>query len=93
MATYTSNLGSLGKVTKPLHELGPVERFKVLLARYSPLRLELQAKVRGAWHPLQTREKTIPLKDLGYRLWLDEPDNLSCIELRLRVMVSQSTIP
>ena len=60
MATFTSNLGNLGKVTKPLHELSLVKKFKVLLARYSPLRLELQAKVRGARHPLQTREKTTP---------------------------------
>ena len=88
MAIYTSNLGTLEKVTKPLQELSPVKRFKVLLARCPPLRLELQAKVRGARHSLQTREKTNPLKDLGYRLWSDEPSHLSWIELRLRVMVS-----
>ena len=68
MATYTSNLGNLGKVTKSLHELSLVKTFKVLLARCPPLRRELQAKVREARHPLQTREKTTPLKDLGYRL-------------------------
>ena len=48
----------LGKVTKPLHELSPVKRFKVLLARCPPLGLKLQAKVREARHPLQTQEKT-----------------------------------
>ena len=68
MATYTNNLGNLGKVTKPLHELSLVKKFKVLLARCPPLGLELQAKVRGAWHSLQNREKTTPLLDLGYRL-------------------------
>ena len=83
----------LEEVTRPLYELGPVKRFKVLLARCPPLGLELQAKVRGARHSLQTREKNTPLKDLGDRLWSDEPGNLSWIELRLRVMVSQSTIP
>ena len=65
MATYTSNLGNLGKVTKSLHELSPVERFKILLARCPPLGLELRPKVRGARHPLQTREKTTPFLDLG----------------------------
>ena len=69
MATYTSNLGNLGKVTKSLHELSLVKKFKVLLARCPPLGLKLQAKVKGARYPLQTREKTTPLKDLGYRLW------------------------
>ena len=93
MATFTSNWVVLGEVTKQLYELSLVKRFKVLLARCPPLRLELQAKVRGARHPLQTREKTTPLKDLGYRLWSDEPGNISWIELRLRVMVSQSIIP
>ena len=92
MATFTSNWVILGKVTKPLHELSLVKSFKVLLARCPPLGLELQAKVRGARHPLQTREKTTPLLDLDYRLWSDKPGNLSWIELRLRVMVSQSTI-
>ena len=48
----------LGNVTKPLHELSLVKKFKVLLARCSPLGLELQAKVREARHYLQTREKT-----------------------------------
>ena len=61
MATFTSNWVILGEITKPLHELSLVERFKVLLARCPPLGLELQAKVRGARHPLQTREKTTPL--------------------------------
>ena len=93
MATYTSNLGNLGKVTKPLHELSLVKRFKVLLARCPLLGLELQVNVREARYPLQTQEKTIPLKDLDYRLWSNEPNNLSWIELRLTVMVSQFTIP
>ena len=59
--TYTSNLGNLGKVTKPLYELSLVKKFKVLLARCPPSELELQAKMKGARHPLQTREKTTPL--------------------------------
>ena len=41
MATFTSNWVILGKVTKPLHELSLVKRFKVLLARCPPLGLEL----------------------------------------------------
>ena len=42
----------LREVTKPLHVLSLVEKVKVPLARCPPLRLELQAKVRGAQHPL-----------------------------------------
>ena len=72
MATYTSNLGNLGKVTRPLHELSPVKRFKVLLVRCPPLGLELQAKVRGARHLLQTREKTTP-----FGTWVTDSGQMS----------------
>ena len=72
MAIYTSNLGNLGKVTKPLHELSLVKKFKVLLARCPPLGLELQAKVRGARHPLRTREKTTP-----FRTWVTDSGQMS----------------
>ena len=68
METFKNNWVILEKVIKPLHELSLVKKFKVLLARCPPLGLELQAKVRGAWHSLQIREKTTPLLDLGYRL-------------------------
>ena len=74
MATFTSNWVILGEVTKLLHELSLVERFKVLLARFPPLGLELQAKVRGARHPLQTREKITP-----FRTWVTDSSQMSPI--------------
>ena len=72
MAIYTRNLGNLGKVTKPLHELSLVKKFKVLSARCPPLVIELQAKVRGARYPLQTREKTTP-----FWTWVTDSSQMS----------------